>query len=70
MTDRLWHLPSNRVFFDREALLQINRDVLAAAFRGRKGHKGYMAEYERAKQLVRHEIGKPGSTQGMLASWF
>jgi hypothetical protein len=55
-------------YFDRERLLQVHRDVIAAAFRGRNGHTGYMTEYEHAKQLIQREIGEPGSTQGMLAS--
>ena len=56
--------------FDNDTLLQVNRDVIAAAFHGRRRHSGYMAEYEHAKQLVQHEISRPGSSDGMLASWF
>lgn len=57
-------------FFDRKALLEINREVLEAAARNRHTHKGYMREYQVAMKLVQREIESNGHTPTMLASWF
>lgn len=59
-----------RGFFDEPTLLQIGRDVVRYAFEGRHGHHGYMAEYQRAIQLVRAEQKQRHCTSDMLASWF
>ena len=39
-----------------DALLAVNREVIAAAFRARARHHGYMADYGRAIALVRREV--------------
>ena len=34
------------------SLLQVNRDTIAQAFRSRRSHRGYMADYPTARRLV------------------
>lgn len=53
-----------------DVIRQITRDVVRWAIQRRVSHKGYMAEYQHAITLVRHELKSEGATQGMLASWF
>lgn len=51
-------------------LLAIGAETLDRAFRGRRSHSGYMAEYKQAAMLVRAELERSGCTRGMFASWF
>ena len=53
--------------FDRD-LLDINRNVIKAAYERRHHHTGYMAEYARAKALVERQLA--GGEGPMFASWF
>jgi hypothetical protein len=53
-----------------QALMEVGRDALARAFSGRKGHRGYMASYNQAINLVKAELADAGCTSGRLASWF
>ena len=49
------------------SLLQVGADTLQAAFRRRRNHRGYMAEYARARTMVQMELaGDPGPT---FSSW-
>jgi hypothetical protein len=54
----------------RELLIEVGRRALEYAARQRHHHKGYMAEYSQAMQLVLAEREAAGCTSGMLASWF
>ena len=56
--------------FDEHELLQVGRAVVLAAIRRRKGHSGYMADYQQAIALVKAELAHRGYTSDMLASWF
>ena len=51
-----------------EDLLDINRNVIKAAYEQRHHHKGYMAEYRRALALVQRQLKT--RERPMLASWF
>lgn len=50
--------------FERGSLIEI----IQRAFTRRRDHRGYMAEYERARAIVDHEID--GDPPSELASWF
>lgn len=58
------HPPS----FEKDALLAVGRRVLGDAFQRRRGHTGYMADYQRARILVEHV--RRGGDGPVLASWF
>lgn len=61
-----WQRPT-REEYDAE-LIKVGKDVLLSAIRNRRGHAGYMAEYQHARRLVDAvNAGKPGPT---FASWF
>jgi hypothetical protein len=51
-----------------EKLLQVGKEVVEQAFRGRHHHKGYMAHYPQAKALMDHVRG--GGKGPVFASWF
>jgi hypothetical protein len=54
--------------FNHEKLLQVGKEVVERAFKGRRQHKGYMAHYPQAKALVGHVRG--GGEGPVFASWF
>jgi hypothetical protein len=56
--------------FDREALLEIGKQVVERAFLNRHRHKGYMADFQRAIAQVKAELEREGCTSHMLAAWF
>lgn len=49
-------------------IAQVTRDVVAAAFKHRRGHRGYMSDYEHARALVSQVAG--GGRGPEFASWF
>ncbi len=53
--------------FDRD-LIKLNKRVIGRAIANRQDHEGYMAEYRRARALVRRQL-ETGEGP-MLASWF
>lgn len=53
-----------------EHLQDITHETVKNAFRNRKSHSGYMAEYKQAIMLVKAELENQGCTAGMLAGWF
>jgi len=59
-----------RGYFDQDELLKITADVVKWAIERRHSHKGPMAEYTFALDLVLAELRRSGCTTGMLASWF
>ena len=50
----------------RDALVAVNRETVAAAFRHRGRHQGFMADYRRARELVRQALAGQAPE---LASW-
>lgn len=60
----------NQPLWDAGTLQQVNQRVIESAYRRRQQHRGYMADYDAAKQLVQAGIDDHNSTGGMLASWF
>ena len=50
-----------------EELVKFGRKTVERAFRRRRGHRGYMAEYARARALVEQE--RKGKTPIMFSSW-
>jgi hypothetical protein len=54
--------------WDRGKLLQVGRDALVSAVRGRHHHQGYMSEYRQARELV--EQVRQGGQGPVFASWF
>ena len=54
--------------FSEAKLLEVGKEVIERAFRGRHHHRGYMAHYPTAKTLVEHVNG--GGEGPQLASWF
>lgn len=51
---------------DGASLLQVGREVLARAFRHRHHHRGFMADYSRARALVQAALSGHGP---QFASW-
>jgi hypothetical protein len=52
----------------QDTLLEINKDVIKDAISRRKNHRGYMADYNYARQLV--EKVRKGHPGPVFASWF
>lgn len=53
--------------FDEARVLEVGRQVLEVAIRGRHRHHGYMADYDQARRVVAAELGGHGP---IFASWF
>ncbi len=51
-----------------KGVMEANAKEIGMAFRFRHGHKGYMAEYRQARQLVEHV--RSGGKGPIFASWF
>ena len=68
MTDRRVGEGNGSHFYDHEGLLTTGRNVVSTAFHSRHSHKGYMAEYRKAIQLVRLSISDEYNPT--FASWF
>ncbi len=54
--------------FDSKEVIEVGRNVIRRAFRLRKNHRGYMADYKYAKALVDRAISK--DIHPDFASWF
>ncbi len=54
-------------FFDEEELKKITKEFLEDSIRNRRFHKGYMADYNLAKEVIKRELEGQGPD---LASWF
>ena len=54
--------------WDEKKLLEVGRQVVERAYRGRHHHYGYMAHYPQAKALVEHV--RAGGQGPVFASWF
>ena len=54
--------------FDDKSVLAVGRDVVKYAFHNRHRHKGYMAEINDAKYLVKRYL--ENNTEPDLAGWF
>ena len=50
------------------SLLQVGADTLRRAFRNRRHHRGYIAHYPQARELVERERRRPGPGT-VLSSW-
>ena len=48
-------------------ILDVGRDTLSGAFRRRRSHKGYMAEYQKARLMV--EAERQGKADFNFMSW-
>jgi hypothetical protein len=55
-------------FYNEEAVLETGHNVISQTFRLRHRHKGYMADINRAKELVRLCLEK--DWEPTFASWF
>ena len=53
---------------EKELLLKINRDTIKRAFTNRRHHRGYMSDYNLAKDIVAKAVND--DAHPTLASWF